>query len=208
MIIRNASENDLPKIAKLHIRCFPDSFSTQLGEKLLAKFYREYLKKVPELFLVAEANDEIVGICMGYYCEDNAYQKNFLKRNFFMLGLRCIKLTLERNDRMLEKFGLRKPNKTDCTPQKDSHVDSKEKPAVEKSKCGDLLSICVREDYRGQGVSSNLVACYHNVLKKNVREVCILSVKQNNNRAISFYKKMGYSIVDQGNGELKMSIML
>ena len=26
--------------------------------------------------------------------------------------------------------------------------------------------------------------------------------------AISFYKKMGYSIVDQGNGELKMSIML
>lgn len=64
-MIRQATKKDLKAIANVHIKCFPDSFSSKLGEILLTRFYNEYLSVVPELFLVAE-NDaqEIVGFCM------------------------------------------------------------------------------------------------------------------------------------------------
>ena len=47
-MIRQAKETYLREIAKVHIRCFPDIFSTQLGQKLLERFYLEYLKEVPD----------------------------------------------------------------------------------------------------------------------------------------------------------------
>lgn len=56
--IRQATSEDLKQVADVHFRCFPDSFSTQLGKgqqgSLQQKFYQEYLKDVPELFFVAE----------------------------------------------------------------------------------------------------------------------------------------------------------
>lgn len=60
-MIKNANIDDLNKVAKVHIRCFPDSFSTQLGEKILLKYYLEYFKENPELFYVALDNDKIIG---------------------------------------------------------------------------------------------------------------------------------------------------
>jgi len=32
MVVRQATKNDLKQIADVHIQCFPDSFSTQLGK--------------------------------------------------------------------------------------------------------------------------------------------------------------------------------
>lgn len=195
MIIRNATEKDLLKIADLHIKCFPDSFSTQLGGKLLARFYLEYLKKVPELFLVAESDKEIVGVCMGYYCEDNVYQKKFLWHNLISLIFKCLKLTLMRNELMLKKMGFCKSKQKNAPTFQKVDVNEERK---QLDKCGDLLSICVRADFQGHGVSSNLVKTFHEVLKGKNREVCFLSVLQKNSRAISFYKKMGYRIIKDG----------
>ena len=38
-MIRQANFDDLKELAKVHIACFPDSFSTQIGGKLLSKMY-------------------------------------------------------------------------------------------------------------------------------------------------------------------------
>lgn len=99
-MIRQATFDDLPNIAKIHMECFPENFSTKLGKKrngfLLSKFYEEYMLDAPELFLVAEEkNKKIIGFCMGYYGDRTQQKKRFLKNNFFRISFRMITLLIK-----------------------------------------------------------------------------------------------------------------
>lgn len=47
IISRFAEKNDLDSITDVHIKYFPDYFSTKLGKKLLKSFYAEYQQKFP-----------------------------------------------------------------------------------------------------------------------------------------------------------------
>lgn len=190
-MIRCARKEDLPKIAHLHFECFPDSFSTMLGKgqkgRLLEKYYYEYLLKAPELFLVSEnENKEINGLCMGYYCDENNNLKMYLKHNFFGICFRMAYLLLSGNKVAWNKlFGKGKTNTRVILDEK-----IKEYGDVQK---GDLLSICVKAECRGSNVATDLVREFVSVLQKNNREVCVLSVMNENARGINFYKKMGFN---------------
>lgn len=190
-MIRCARKEDLPKIAHLHFECFPDSFSTVLGKgqkgRLLENYYYEYLSKVPELFLVSENdNKEINGLCMGYYCDENNCLRKFLKHNFFAICLRMIYLLVTGNKEAWKKLITRgKNHNTDIINEKIKEYGASQK--------GDLLSICVKSECRGSNVATDLVREFVSVLQKNNREVCVLSVKTENARAIRFYNKMGFS---------------
>lgn len=196
MEIRQANRSDLKKIVSLHIECFKDSFSSQIGNNLLEAYYREFFDKVPELFLVAVDNSRVIGMCMGYYCEDNRYSKQFLQHNFIRLGIKCIELVCKRNKQMLKKINDIKKGTSEKTIIKDENDIP--------DNCGDILSICVDQEYRGSGIAHKLVESYHNVLKNNNRDVCFLSVRQNNLRAIAFYEKCGYEAIEQIGEIIKM----
>lgn len=181
-MIREAKLEDLEQIVKVHIRCFPDSFSTQLGEKLLEKFYLEYLKEIPDLFLIAEEDSNIVGFCMGYLCEDNEYMKKFLKHNFIAISIRCLKLLLSRNTCMILKLRqMKKKENPDILERNINNAPQNQK--------GDLLSLCVIPRYRGTGIAQQLVKNYIIALKNRNREYCVLTVKVKNGRGIRFYEK-------------------
>ncbi len=190
-MIRHATKEDLPQIAKLHFECFPDSFSTVLGKgekgRLLENYYCEYLSSVPELFLVSEnENKEINGLCMGYYCEKNNCLKMYLKHNLFGIAFRMMCLLLSGN-----KVAW---NKVTGKGQKSILVildeKIKEYSAIQQ---GDLLSICVKSESRGSNIATDLVKEFVSVLQKNNRQLCVLSVMNGNARGINFYKKMGFS---------------
>ena len=187
MIIRQATKEDLMQIAKLHITCFPESFSSQIGEGLLSRFYEEYLNSIPELFLVAEEDERLIGLCMGYYCEDNQYMKRFIKHNFIRLSLRCLLLVLKLNKLMFLKIG------HVIFKKKEQILSKREKSDYPLNERGDLLSICVLDEVKGKGVSSALMNTYENILCKNGRKVCQLTAASDNGRANRFYEKHGYS---------------
>ena len=65
--IRAARESDMEVVCEVHAKCFPESFSTRLGKNLLTKYYLEFYREAPHLFLVCE-NDEgkMCGFVMGY----------------------------------------------------------------------------------------------------------------------------------------------
>lgn len=65
MKLRNANYQDLRQIVLVHEMCFPNNFSTQLGNKLLCRLYKEYLDVNSDLFLVGVDGNQIVGFCMG-----------------------------------------------------------------------------------------------------------------------------------------------
>jgi len=188
-MIRHADRNDLRQIAKVHIACFPDSFSTQMGQDLLIKMYSEYLENTPELFFVAEENNNVVGFANGYYCEWNKYIDEFEKTNKREFYKRIILLLLKGNKQAWKKAfkvikGKNKTQTTDPIPD--------EYPIEQK---GDLLSICVLNDFRGKNIATNLINQFELEMKNSSRKIKIitLSVDPNNGRGISFYRKMGYS---------------
>lgn len=104
-MIRQARLSDLDEIAKVHIACFPNSFSTALGSKLLKKFYYEFISDIPELFLVSEDSDQSInGFCMGYYMENYHYMKSFIKHNIISVSLKMLLCLLRFDKRAWKKI--------------------------------------------------------------------------------------------------------
>ena len=188
MQIRKVNLSDLDKIVNVHKQCFKNSFSTQLGNKLLKKFYETYLNQNPDLFFAAE-EETIVGFCMGYLCTDANLTKRLIKNNLVLFTLRCLLLTVIFNKQMWGKlFSIFKKKNNDF------EIINKEFSAVKQHQVADLLSICVVDTFRGKGASSALVDVFFEKLKEKGFSYCILSVDPENSRAISFYKKKGFTI--------------
>lgn len=184
-MIRQATENDLDQIAIVHKACFPDSFSTKLGR--LQNFYEEYMITSPELFLVAVDNQEkIVGFCMGYYMEGSNLMKNFLKKNLLPLSLRMVGLLITGNKAAWKKIGSK------FSKQGQFEITDKQFSVFTQEKIGDLLSICVLPECRGNGMANELIEEYVRVLEIHGRKLCLLTVAIDNGRGVHFYKKHGF----------------
>lgn len=193
-MIRQATMGDLPAIASVHISCFPDSYSTSLGKRLLQKFYYEYLSKMPELFLVCvDSSGKVVGFCMGYYMERNESTKNFLKHNCFAVGIATV-VGMIIGDRRVWKKLLSSPKPSSFEILDHSFDD------VPLKRRGDLLSICVLPEYRGKGYAQSMMLAYLDILKEHNRSLCMLSVSRKNARGIRFYEKNGFVLYRITNG--------
>jgi ribosomal protein S18 acetylase RimI-like enzyme len=186
-MIKQATINDLDEIAIVHTKCFPNSFSTALGYRLLKNFYYEYISEIPELFLLSvDEKNSLYGFCMGYYMEKDHYMKSFLKHNMLAVGLMmCFRLVT--GDRRAWK----KLKKNSMPEWK---VLNHEYDDIPNNERGDLLSICVLSDYRGCGIANDLIAAYQEVLKNRNRKLCMLSVAVDNARGIRFYEKNGFKL--------------
>ena len=192
---KDAKESDMTSVAKLHIECFQGTFISSLGLELIENYYLEYLKeKCPFVLAYSYEYNSLIGFCMGYYDGSKA-RESFLAHNKKQLIHRLLELCLSFNRLAISKcwhyvFPAKKPKK------------DKDKQPIKAE--ADLLSICVKETYRGIGVSKDLVRVFEKKLIENDKKDVTLSVYKTNDRAIGFYKKIGYSIVDETVDEYKM----
>ena len=193
IIFKDATENDMASVAKLHVDCFQGTFIASLGLKLIENYYREYLKEKSP-FVLAYEDNSLIGFCMGYYDGSKA-RESFMAQNKKQLILRLIELCLSFNRLALSKCWYY------VFPPKMPKKEKDKKPVKAEA---DLLSICVKEIYRGLGISKSLVHEFEKKLIENEKKDVTLSVYMTNDRAIGFYKKMGYSIVDETVDEYKM----
>ena len=67
-----------------------------------------------------------------------------------------------------------------------------------------MLSICVLPDYRGHGVSENMLHLFETLLRKEGVENYTLSVQKQNDRAIAFYRKHGFQDSSETREEYKL----
>ena len=199
-MIRQATINDLPAIARVHGVCFSDSYSSQLslfkssigGGNLLEAFYMEYMNDNPELFVVAEDEDGgIVGFCMGYYMDKDDQMQNFLHKNRLRILWKTFLLLIIGNHQTWNKILSRlkhKPDVSDWTIVNDKyeHIGNEER--------GDLLSVCVLPEFRGKGYAQGMMEHYLAAMKKANKRLCLLSVKTDNKRARSYYERNGFEL--------------
>ena len=189
--IRSAIEADLPVVCDVHAKCFPESFSTRLGKKLLTNYYYEFYREAPHLFLVCE-NDEgkMCGFVMGYVLGKTNAISNFMKKNRLRMGMKVLGHLL-----CFDKPAWRKVKNT--LFKKKSPEQAQSAPVIDKTGEGDLLSICVTEDMRGTGAAVEMVNSYNRVLLEHGHKVCYLTCETSNPRGLAFYRKLGYDIAEE-----------
>lgn len=197
-MIRFASKTDIKSIAKIHCISFPDSFITQLskikwlGRNLLYDFYLTFLLKNPELFIVAEDKEYgVVGFCMGYYMDQEDLIASFLKRYRLLIMFKTLVLLLSGNKYIWIKILARFKHRP---VESDWKIVNNKYESYNNSDRGDLLSVCVLPEFRGKKYAQELMESYLKALKINGRKICLLSVKQNNERAIRYYERNGFEL--------------
>lgn len=198
-MIRRAKKEDLDEISIVHSICFPNSFLSVLnnenifGGNLLSLFYDSYLDDAPELFYVAcdDINKKIIGFCMGYYMDNATQMQRFINDNKIWIILQTLWLLCKGNRLIWKKIFSRlmhKPRLTDWT------IVNFEYDHIPNAKRGDLLSVCVLPEYRGEGYAQQLMEVFLDALKQNNRDLCLLSVDAKNSRARKYYERNGFEI--------------
>lgn len=192
IVYRSADFKDIPALVKVHMRCFPDYFLTSLGYRLLIAFYTEYMQEAQELFVLAEEDSSVIGFVMGHYSGASA-RSRFERKNKKALTLRILVLCLRGNKealcRAIVKF-------TSIFKKKSALIVTPVNPDK-----ASLLSIGVLPEYRGQSVAQEMVTRFEDILRSKRKHFYTLSVRNENERAVSFYYKLGMKVLRQTDGE-------
>lgn len=199
-MIRLASSKDLPCITKVHCKCFPNSFSSQLshyqhimgGGNLLLPFYQEYLDDASELFHVACNEDgKIIGFCMGYYMDNDMQMHRFLKKYKWKIVWKITLLLLMGNGPAWRKVISQIRHKPSVG---EWQIINTKYESINNHKRGDLLSVCVLPEYRGSGYAQQLMDSFLAAMRRSGREICLLSVYTNNMVARRYYERNGFEV--------------
>ena len=180
MIIRKATLNDVSQIVEIHSDAFEDFFLTSLGPMFLNFYYGAFLRnKETGMFCVVE-NDEILGFsAVTKYC--SGFNSKLLKENLFRFGWVGLKLLFTRPDALLRLI---------------KNFTKKSESVNEPEDYAELYSIGVSKIAQGRGVGKVLLTATEEFLIKNgVYKVSLTTDFYNNESAIAFYSKMGYSIL-------------
>lgn len=176
-MIRQATIEDLPVIARIHKENFGDHYLGQFSEKLIAAFYESFVGM--ESFIVQESNScDIQGFILGGVSEDLSRRSNeFIRRNPW----RYVFEIMWRPQTWIPSIGK-------LYNLIYAQLHKREKKQVADSPMFSLLSIAVAKSCQHQGVATNMQRYFETLCPF---EYYRLSVHTNNKKARAFYEKMG-----------------
>lgn len=190
--IISANYTDIREISRIHQSSFIGYFLHSFGEEFLRIYYANYLARTEHVLLVAKAEDRIIGFVAGTHDKALLYRTLF-NDNFFSIA----KITINKfmaSKKFRAQFFKRRYILADAIKLKISKIRSRAEKSSEEENSR-LLSIAVNKEFRGKGVSVELIRKFEKELFKRGSLSCVLSVKADNSRGIGFYKKMGWQIV-------------
>jgi ribosomal protein S18 acetylase RimI-like enzyme len=176
MSIRNATPDDLPRIADIHRRRFPTQFVGRLPSSLIAKFYAAQLPR--SILLVHGDKGAINGFVHGGQPDVMAAGRSeFLRAN---LG-RCLwQMTTQpqlcwssMSSILGGRFSRRRPHDHDSLPN-----------------CC-LRCLAIDQDCEGKGYATALVMAFESVIRSEHASY-FLYVYKSNLRAVALYEKLGF----------------
>lgn len=180
MKIRALSLNDVESVVQIHLNTFEGFFLTNLGKRFLNLYYRSCIKNENLTIGVGFylENNELIGFAIGSR-QSKGYYKMIIKTNilaFFMEAILILvtnPIALIRLLKNLEKVKNEEDNGNYC----------------------ELLSIGVQKQFEGNGYGKSLLERFEQVAYyKGVQKITLTTDLINNDRALQFYKKMGYEI--------------
>ena len=202
---------EIKEIAVCHILCFPNSLSSKLGVHYVAKSYEWFLAADNRFLMHVTDGKSIIGYCGGFipqhkgdgsvsgmmqYAMKEAatgmLRKAWLFFNKDIIGFYPL---IFKN--IFKVFFKKKTKKAQADFSNE----------IIENKTG-LVVIGVHPAYRGKGVFEILMASFEKKATELDTNKITLSVKNNNERAINAYKKVGWRVSQQTEKELKMFKMI
>lgn len=209
MVLVNTTYEDLAKIAKCHRACFPSSLSSAMGLNYLTKMFTWYLEVDKAFLFHIEDNNICIGYCGGIIKDGslstgsasgmmqhsfNAAIKAFLLRPWLIFHKEVSKKYPLFLKNLLVKLGI-----------KNNAISSKKREIKKRKPEVGLVVIGVLPEYRGKGVSTELMRNFEIRAKENNISKLQLSVLSDNNRAINAYKKNGWEIEENNKSSIVMT---
>ncbi len=208
--VQVTDEAHIPVVAACHEVCFPNSFSTMLGMPYLAKTFEWYLAhKGRALFHIEDGSGMVIGYIGLFVPEEGQVGSSSSLLQFAMP--QAISGILK-NPSLIFKKELRQfyplilKNIRSRLFQKNAYRQNNSSNIV-GSAMG-LVVIGVHPSMRGKGVFEQLMETFEQHAQEINLSLLYLSVKKNNPRAISAYKKMGWHISEDGGDSFGMQKIL
>ena len=173
MNIELAKNKDAKEITRIHKQEIASGFLSSLPLKFLEKTYFSVIEN--DFCVTAKENNEIIGFIAGTANIENLYHYFFRKYFFISLFILAPKV-----------FNFKKIFETIFYVRKKEELPSAE-----------LLTIAVKKDFRGQGISKKMLEFFISEMnKRGVKEFKVL-VGGNLKPAISFYEKNNFKFLKE-----------
>jgi ribosomal protein S18 acetylase RimI-like enzyme len=179
MPIRDMRPADIPAVVEIHLESFSGFFLSFLGPRVLQRLYEGIRDDPRGLVLVSESAVGIDGFVAGVTDQSDFYRRLIKKRalRFALASLGAVirrPLIIPRLFRALGQSRL------------------SERSAAKAS----LMSIAVRPGASGKGAGQDLVSAFSAALAaRGVREYCLTTDRDDNDRVNRFYMRMGFRLV-------------
>jgi ribosomal protein S18 acetylase RimI-like enzyme len=179
MQIKQVLKKDLGQVVEVHKSSFPGFFLTELGENFLSLYYDSVGRDQKGLLLGFYDEDELLGFAAATTLS-KGFNTHLVKQNLFPFTLMGMRLLFTRFAALIRLF--KNFSKTN------SYV-------TDEGNYAELLSIGVSVKKQGQGVGKKLLLQLEKELKlKGCSLLSLTTDYDNNEKAISFYKVLGYEI--------------
>jgi ribosomal protein S18 acetylase RimI-like enzyme len=179
MAIIKIGKDDIMKVVKVHKDSFKGFFLTELGDGFLNVYYNSVRKDNNGIMLGFFQDGQLLGFCAATTVA-KGFNAQLVKKNLLQFSLITLRLMWTRTAaliRLLKNF-----SKSDSTSKDDGDY-------------AELLSIGVSSISQGQGIGKQLLLELEKEMKlKNVSKLSLTTDYDNNQRAIIFYKALGYEI--------------
>lgn len=188
--IKGISNRELKEVGEVHICAFTESALTKLGLEAVRRYYEWQLNGPHDsMFYGAFENDKLIGFCVGGSFK--GAMSGYLKKNRTFLIWRVMthpwlvmnslfRDKLKNAFHILKRFN-RKPVEIVSSVQHDTSI-----------RHFGILSICVHPQYQKHGIGKLLMKEAERKARSRGFNKMLLTVKADNQKAISFYKNIGW----------------
>lgn len=197
--IRKVLRSDLPCIAEIHRRAFPESFLTVLGQESVERYYAWLLTGPHEtVALTAETKEKLLGFCFGGVFRGAL--SGFLRKNkgSLFISLATHPAVFFNPEAWKKIFqGLRVILKPQAAAA-ESH---------DRVKSFGILSVAVDPQVQSQGVGRGLMMESEKTAESLGYREMDLTVHVKNVKAVCFYEKLGWMRREPWTGRMSKKIL-
>lgn len=176
--VSKAKLNDINGIVKIHQEAFKDFFLTSLGEDFLKLYYSTFINSKDGVVYCAKKRDTVVGFSATSYVS-HGFNSKLIKGNLFRYGLMALKLLFSQPKSVLRLV-------------KNMNKESNDASINDNGEYAELYSIAVGPECQGEGVGRFLLTVTEEDVREHNSEISLTTDYYNNDKAISFYKALGY----------------
>lgn len=171
---------DLSEIVLIHDDAFKGFFLTELGDDFLNLYYKSVMQSENGIILGYFKDNKLTGFCAATTLS-HGFNKKLVTENLFKFIIIGIKLFFTKPNaiiRLIKNF-----------TKKNSSIN-------DNGEYAELLSIGVSSNTQGLGVGKSMLsALEHYLASKECKKLSLTTDFENNEKALGFYKTMGYNIM-------------